>query len=64
MSHVWVKVGQSENERHRYSGVECYHGAEPQIIASPVCLYTAENIWITMCTTTHIKYTELAGLNG
>lgn len=64
MSHVWVKVGQSENERHRYSWVECYHGAEPQIIASPVCLYTAENVWITMRMTTHIKYTELAGLNG
>lgn len=55
MSHVWVKVGQSENERHRYSWVECYHGAEPQIIASPVCLYTAENVWITMRMTEWIE---------
>lgn len=42
MSHVWVKVGQSENERHRYSGVGCNHGVQPQTTTSPVYLYIAE----------------------
>lgn len=29
MSHVWVKVGQPENERLVYSGVGCNHGVKP-----------------------------------
>lgn len=49
MSHEWVKVGQTENEKQRYSGVGCNHEVQLQTMTCPVYSYIVKFIFL------HIK---------
>lgn len=44
MSHVWVKVGHSKNEPHRYSGVGCNHGVQPDCTME--CISVCVSYWL------------------